>query len=489
MSFPERKKLRQLCIENPDAVCDLFETLYEQLKTLPQKVALLEAEIKALKDQKSKNSRTSSKPPSSDGLSKQSKRTTSLRKKGKRFVGGQKGHPGQTLRQVADPDHQYLVKTPVVCNCGACLSNAEKRGFETRQVFDIKPVIVEVTEYQAELIACTSCGKVVKGDFPDGVSQPVQYGNYIKATATYLMNQHLIPYARTSEILEDLFKVRINTGTLYRFNKEQFKKLEYPVETTIKELIGAAYAVHFDETGAPVEGSGHWLHVACTPNSTYYLLHKKRGREAMDEMGILPFYEGTAIHDHLKSYFTYDCCKHGLCNTHHLRELTYLEERHKQKWASKMIKLLLQIKEAVEQEMNKGQLSFSQNRIKEFEKQYNDIVELGFLVNPDYDPKRTRKKRTEPQRMLRRLKEFQKQVLAFMYDFEIPFDNNLVERDIRMTKVRMKISGCFRAQKGADIFCRIRSYLSTARKNKVNQFSALYDALQGKFLQLPIDNT
>ncbi len=418
-------------------------------------MALLEAEIKALKDQKSKNSRNSSKPPSSDGLKKKTKRTTSLRKKGKRSVGGQKGHPGQTLRQSVKPDHQHLIKVPKECSCGSCLSDAEKQGFELRQVFDIKPIVFEVTEYKAELVTCSGCGKTIKGNFPDGVNQPVQYGNYIKATAIYLMNQHLIPFARTSQILEDLFKVHINTGTLSRFNAEQFKKLEYPVETTIKELIRAAHAAHFDETGARTAGSGQWLHVACTSDFTYYFLHKKRGREAMNEMGILPFFKGMAIHDHLKSYFTYDSCKHGLCNAHHLRELIYLEERHKQKWASKMIKLLLQIKEAVEQAKNKGQLRLSGSQIKQFEKQYLDLVEQGFLANPDYDPKRTKKKRTEPQRMLRRLREFQEQVLAFMNDFEIPFDNNLAERDIRMTKVRMKVSGCFRTTKGAEIFCRI----------------------------------
>ena len=247
---------------------------------------------------------------------------------------------------------------------------------------------------------------------------------------------------------------------------------------SIKENILASAVVHFDETGMRVgRQHKHWLHTASTPSQTFYYIHKKRGSEAMDAMGILPDFDGTAVHDHFISYQKYPC-KHAACNAHHLRELVFLMEQAQQQWAEKMIELLLQIKSATEQARNKGQPALHENQIEDFERSYSEILEKGFKENPDDDPKRKRKKRTAAQNLLIRLRDFKGKTLAFMYDLEVPFDNNLAERDLRMMKLHQKISGCFRAELGAEMFCGIRSFLSTARKQGHNRLEVLNQVFQ-----------
>ena len=248
---------------------------------------------------------------------------------------------------------------------------------------------VEATDYKAEVIQCPSCREFIRSDFPSFATHPVQYGPRLKAVSAYLINQHLIPYKRTAEILEDLFGLSVSTGTLYNINRDLFRALETPSQK-IKEQISASPVAHFDETGARVAGKGNWIHTASTERATFYAAHAKRGFEAMEETGILPEFKGIAVHDHLKSYFKYDC-RHGLCNAHHLRELTFLVERHKQKWAEKMIKLLLSIKRDVDKAKSKGKRKLKPALVARLEKNYAEIVEAGFLANPDYDPKRKRK--------------------------------------------------------------------------------------------------
>ena len=478
MERPTREQLLYLCKHNPEVIVDLIEHLYDNLESLTAKVALLEAEVKRLKDQLSKDSHNSHKPPSSDGPVK---RTQSLRRKSQRRAGGQKGHDGHGLKRIRVADHEIMLPTPSVCPCGCRLDHARKVSCESRQVIDIPPIKVEATDFKAEIVQCPSCKEYVRAGFPSHVTRPVQYGPRLKSVAAYLINQHLVPYGRTAEILKDVFGQQMSTGTLYKINRELFRALAQPVEK-IKARLIASPVVNFDETGLRIATTGKWLHTAGTDQLTWYYPHAKRGREAMDEMAILPGFKGIAVHDHLKSYFAYDC-EHSLCNAHHLRELTFLAEQHRQKWAKKMIKLLRKIKKEVDAAKRRNKLKLTPTKIVRFEQEYRDILAAGFLANPDYDPKRKRKKKTDPQRMLHRLKHFQKQTLAFMYDFDVPFDNNLAERDIRMTKVRQKISGCFRVHIGAEIFCRIRSYLSTSRKMGANQFEALHQAMQGRFLE------
>ncbi len=470
-----REQIRAVYDAGPEAVISLIEQAIEADELLVQQIILLQTRVNELEQQIAQNSRNSHKPPSSDGLKKQ---TRSLRKKSNRKAGGQKGHKGQTLKQVAKPDK--TVKC-FVTQCKACekvLVHTKAKRYEKRQVFDIPPVSLQVTEYQAEIKDCPHCQTTNKASFPQGVTQPTQYGSGIKEQAVYLMNQHLLPYERTAEIMADFYGRKISAGTLYHFNQVCFEALKEPVEK-IKEQIIASDVVNFDESGFRVAESLKWLHSASTPTLTYYMFHQKRGSVAMDEANILPQFKGTAIHDHLKSYFKYDNCRHGLCNTHHQREFTFIFECEKQQWAKQMNDLLLEIKQSVDQAKMNGHTHFARSQIEDFERRYENILDEGFHLNPDRDPKRKRKKRTKAQNLLIRLRDFREPTLAFMNDFSVPFDNNLAERDIRMIKVKQKISGCFRKNLGAEMFCRIRSYISTAKKQGRNISYVLQSVMDG----------
>jgi len=479
MQRPGREKLQEICTQDHEKLIDITESLFDIIESQDKQIKVMQARIQTLENQIAKDSHNSSKPPSSDGLKK---RTKSLRKKSKKPRGGQKGHQGSTLKRSANPDHIEIIAAPPTCECGHCVADEPVVEYDSRQVYDIPPIEIKVTDHRAEIKICPECNKLVKAKFPEDMTKSVQYGHRIKALAVYLLNQHFIPYQRTSEIIFDLCNHKISTGTLYRINKAFYDILEKPVDA-IKTKIISAYLAHFDETSLRVDKVRHWLHSASTRLYTFYVCHKSRGSEAMDEAGILNFFKGLAVHDHYKAYFKFDC-KHAACNAHILRELTFLVEQHKQKWARKMFRLLLKIKKETERAKNKGQPELQKQLIVDFENKYLEILNQGFQDNPEYEDRRKKKKRTDAQNLLIRLRDFKEQVLAFMYDLEVPFDNNLAERDIRMMKLHQKISGCFRANEGAQIFCRIRSYLSTARKHGGNRFNVLYQALQNKFFDL-----
>ncbi len=479
MPRPGRKKLRKLCAQDPEKVIDLIESLFDIIESQNKQIKDMQKSIKALENQIAKDSHNSSKPPSSDGMKKRPK---SLRKKSKNPRGGQKGHKGSTLKRTTNPNHTIIHAAPILCSCGHCIADESVVEYDSRQVYDIPPVEIEVTDHLVEIKICPECKMPVKANFPEYLTKAVQYGHRIKAFAVYLLNQHFIPYKRTSEIIEDLFEHKISTGTLYRMNKVFYDILEKPVDA-IKSKIISALIAHFDETGFRVDKMLHWLHSAGTRLYTFYAYHKSRGFKAMQDVGILDFFEGRAVHDHFKAYFKFDC-EHAACNAHILRDLIYLVERHKQKWAKKMSRHLLKIKKETEKARDKGQHELTKQLIDDFENKYLEILNQGFLDNPEYDDRRKKKKRTDAQNLLIRLRDFKEQVLAFMYDLDVPFDNNLAERDIRMMKLHQKISGCFRAAEGAQIFCRIRSYLSTARKHGYNRFDVLYNATQNNFFDL-----
>jgi transposase len=436
------------------------------------------AEIQSLRDQISKNSGNSGKPPSSDGLKKP--RTRSLREKSKRKSGGQKGHQGHTLKMVATPD---CVELHAVSNCPHCSANLERivcERYEKRQVFDIPPMQMEVTEHQAEIKLCPKCHREVKGNFPPEVKHPVQYGHRIKAQAVYLNNYQLLPIARTIELFRDFYGHSPSEAFIFSANASMVEAISPSLEA-IKAALIKEHLVQFDESGLRVEGKLNWLHSAGTDRLTYYGVQPKRGKEGMSEIGILPEFKGVAVHDHWKSYFNFKDCRHALCNAHHLRELRFIHEQYEQEWAQDMAKLLVSIKKRTENtELGK----LSQKEISQFEEDFDRLLEQGLEVNPPpsipLPKKRGRKKQSPPKNLLDRLKEFKSQTLAFMVDLRIPFDNNLAERDVRMIKVKQKISGSFRTQHGADTFCSLRSYISTARKNNLNVIVSLQQALLGK---------
>ena len=435
-------------------------------------------EIQSLRDQISKNSGNSGKPPSSDGLKKP--RTRSLREKGKRLSGGQKGHQGHTLKMVAVPDHVELHEVSTCPYCATNLRDVVNERYEKRQVFDIPPLRMEVREHQAEIKHCPKCHRQIKGIFPKGVEKSVQYGSSIKSQAVYLNNYQLLPVARIVELFGDFYGHSPSEAFIFSANASVEKAIR-PSLDAIKTRLIEEKLVQFDESGLRVEGKLNWLHSAGTQHLTYYNVQPRRGKEGMLNMGILPEFRGISVHDHWKPYFTFENCQHALCNAHHLRELRFIHEQYKQDWAQDMAKLLVKIKKRTE-DTELGELSEKEQ--SQFEKEYDRLVEQGLEMNPppsiSLPKKRGRRKQSPPKNLLDRLKKFKKQTLAFMVDLRIPFDNNLAERDVRMIKVKQKISGSFRTRQGADTFCAIRSYISTVRKNNLNVIASIQQALLGK---------
>ena len=438
--------------------------------------------IQQLENQAAKDSHNSHQPPATDGFNKN--KTKTLRTSSSRRVGGQHGHNGQTLKQMAHPDHKIEHRVTGNCACGFSLHNLVPIDYEARQVFDLPVIKVEVTEHRAEIKQCPQCGNHHKAPFPDHVTKPVQYGNRVKAFSVYLMNYQFIPYERTQQFFYDIFSLPISQGTLVNFNKHCYQQLQ-DTEAFIKQQIITALVAHFDESGLYVNGKRQWLHVGSTSDVTYYASHEQRGQRAMQDIGILPQFNGTAIHDHWKSYFTFSC-QHGLCNAHHLRELTYVAEQYQQAWAQDMAKLLYEIKNKVEIEKINHDC-FDDKLLKDYKEQYETILDAAAKANPPPQQKNNNKKRgkpkqTEPKNLLDRLRDYAHETLAFMYDFNVPFDNNLAERDVRMIKVQQKISGTFRSQLGAKYFCRIRGYISTAKKQNLN----VLNAIEASFLSVRV---
>jgi transposase len=459
---------------------ELIRALFAHVQDLSSQVKRLTARVVELEARLSKNSRNSSKPPSSDGYGKPAPK--SRRKKGKRASGGQPGHQGNTLLQVDNPDHTEVHELNVCPICGRSLEGVPVVKHECRQIFDVPTLASVVTEHRAEVKVCPHCGQTVKAGFPDQVTQPVQYGPDLQATATYLSQYQLLPFKRLQELFDDIFGVRLSQGTLNNILSKGYDALN-EFEATVKDQITTDSVVHFDETGIRVKSKLHWLHVASTEHLTHYQMHPKRGQEAMDAIGILRQFQGRAIHDHWSSYFAYDCT-HGLCNAHHLRELVHAEEQYGQQWALKLKACFLDAYEEVQQAKKPEQSSLPANRLTYYGRRYSRILREGYAELPILPPpaksQRGRKKQHKVKNLHDRLVNHKHETLAFMYDFNVPFDNNLAERDVRMTKVKQKISGCFRSDHGAGVFCRIRSYISTARKQSKNTLATLKSAFLGQ---------
>jgi len=459
-----------------------IHTLEQQVQDLTARLDASERRVRQLEEQVAQDSHNSSKPPSSDGLAKP--KPKSLRPPSTRPTGGQPGHPGQTLHMVAEPDR--TVRHPVArcAGCGRSLAQQAPDRVERRQVFDLPEPQLEVTEHQAEVKTC-ACGCVNRAAFPPEAAAPVQYGLRVKSVAVYLKEYQLLPFDRLAEIMRDLFACHtLSEGTLANFSVACSQRLE-PVDALIRELAAKAGVAGFDETGVRATGSLHWLHTVSTRGLTWYFAHKRRGRAAMDAADILPDFQGRAVHDFWSSYLKYDC-DHAFCNAHLLRELIFLWEEQNQTWAKTMIDHLLAIKTAVDTARTAELAALPAEDRDRFLQRYLRIVEAGYAQNPVAESsaspqRRGRRKQSKARNLLDRFRDHPDSILAFMRDFAVPFDNNRSERDLRMMKLRQKISGTFRNFDALVDFCRIRGYVSTARKNGLNAL----DALQRVFLGNP----
>ena len=451
---------------------ELILTLWAMVQSLTARVETLTAEVAELKGRLSKDSHNSSKPPSADGL----KKPKSLRKPSGKKRGGQKGHPGSTLRQVTTPDHIVVHAPPEMCDgCGQVLPVGSV--VEARQVMELPPLAVEVTEHRCLAVTCP-CGKVHRGQFPAGVTEAIQYGPRLKALAVYLTQYHLLPMRRSAELIEEIFGAPISAASLHGYIRESATHLAPTVER-IKTGVKATAVVHFDESGLRVEGGLDWLHTAATEQLSWYGHHARRGVVAMEHFDILPHFVGVAVHDGLAAYRDYDCL-HGLCNAHHLRELVWLDETLGQTWPAHLIDLLCTAK-AVADHAKAQRQPVAAEQVAAFRQRFDALVAEGLLLNP---PNPTREGRRGPVKqstatnLLLRLRRYTEDVLRFLSNPAVPFDNNLAERAIRMPKLKQKVSGCFRTTQGADDFCTIRSYLATLRK----QCLPLFDSLVKVFL-------
>ena len=453
----------------------------EQLK---QKIQELEAalqaaqrqiaELTAMLNQNSRNSHW----PSSRDKSRKKKRTKSLRRPSGKKPGGQKGHTGHTLEMSDNPDTVTIHRPETCQHCQQPFQDEQRPvAVDKRQVQDLPPLQIVITEHQAETLCCPHCRQLSQGTFPQDVVAPVQYGPGIQQLAVYLKTEQFIPYERSQRFLVDLFGLNLSPGTLQNIIQRTAQRLQ-PVMDQIKTALKAGSILHCDESGFYIGGQRHWLHVAATENLTCYYPHARRGSKATDAMGILPDFRGTAIHDFWSAYRQYQECHHGLCNVHHLRDLTAVAENDNQSWANRFKWFLLSAKQVVEQTQLAGETMLPQQKVSQIERIYDQLIASALQANPPPPGgwpkgKRGRAKKTKPRNLADRFHKHRLEVLAFVYDFKVPFDNNLAERDIRMLKVQQKISGCFRSQAGAKDFCIIRSYLSTIRKQGVSVWSAL----------------
>ena len=465
-----KDEILQLIRTDPEATCDLILKLQQDVNTLKEQVALL-------LDRLNKDSHNSSKPPSSDNPGK---KPQSLRKPSGKKTGGQKGHPGSTLSFAEEPD-EVILHDPQQCQkCGASLLEVNKEVSERRQEFDIPPPRLLCTEHRTRSCACPHCNASNQGVFPQGITAPVQYGARIKGALVSLVVQHLLSYNRAQEFLADLYGQAPSEGTLNAAIKTCFHTLE-PVENEIKAAITHSPVVHFDETGARINGKLHWFHAACAKTLTFYQNHPKRGKIAMDAIDILPNFTGKAVHDRWKPYNKYDKASHFFCGAHLLRDLCSVFETTKQTWAHRMSSLLRAALRIKERAISENKTSLDKGELNRIMVIYCKIVRLGLQRNPA--PEKTgRRGRTKKSAALNLLEFFNANmtgVLGFVMDFAVPFDNNQAERDVRMLKVKQKVSGCFRSEEGAQAFCRIRSYLSSLKKQKMNIMTGLVSIFQG----------
>lgn len=458
----------------------LLKALVAELLPLKQELARANARIKELEDRVAKDSQTSSKPPSSDGLSRLPRRP---RRPSGKAPGGQPGHPGHALEMVEQPD-QVISHRPAICSgCQAPLQGVKGMVGERRQVWDLPPIRLQTVEHQVETVRCPRCHAHSMGHFPVSVTAPVQYGPTVQALAVYLHHGQLLPLARSCEVMAEICGCQISEGTLCRWGEQAAERLASTVEY-IADLIAQGRFQHSDETGIRIYGMLHWLHVNSTRWLTHLAWHPKRGREALDDIGIWPRFLGRSMHDRWASYDAYRCA-HSICGAHLLRDCAAVAEDCQQPWAAEMHSFLLDLHAATVEWRSSQLPAVPLIERDDWVARYFEILAAGFAAQapPSKDGlakgKRGKGKQSAAKNLLDALLLRAEQVLALLDDLRIPFTNNQAERDLRLAKVQQKIAGTFRSDTGATTFCRLRSYLSTMQKQGHSLLSALSAVFHG----------
>ena len=460
---------------------DLIRLLWSTLQDQAKQIATLQSQVAQVQSKLNKNSRNSSKPPSSDGLNKPAPK--SLRVARERPTGGQEGHPGRTLSQATEPDKIVVHNVPDQCQaCQRKLPFAYVN--ETRQVFDLPVLQFEVTEHHAMQAIC-NCGHVHTAEFPAGVNATVQYGPRAQAAMVHLNQNHAVSVQRTAALMKDLFDLSVSQATVVKAVQVGSDILQ-PTVQDIGQAIASAAVAHADESGMRVAKKLHWLHVLATNTLTWMGCHPKRGGEAFASLALLQQFKGVLVHDGWMPYKTL-ACQHALCNQHHLRELTYLLEEQDQAWAGDMIELLEHANHFDNLNCADGKApSYAskkyQSEVRNLRALYDAILAQAQAENPMVPPttgKRGRPKQSKATNLVGRLRDYSDDVWRFMTQPNVPFTNNLAEQTVRMPKVGQKVSGCFRTPQGAQNYCVIRSYCATMHKQGANIFDSLAAAFKG----------
>jgi transposase len=436
------------------------------------------AELEALV---ARDSHNSSRPPSTDPP--WAKRTRSLRRPSGKRPGGQSGHRGETLR-LSERPNRVVEHRPRECrSCHAQLDSAQVLGHRRQQVVEVVPAKLRVTEHRLAVLRCRACGETTRGEFAGSVRSSVQYGPGVKARVLYLQQYQLLPYQRTAEVMRDLFGCRLSAGTVANIVRGCAEAL-LETELKIKKRLRRSPVIHADETGLRVEGRLHFVHVASNLRLTHYAASAGRGRTAIEEAGVLPRYRGTCVHDAWPAYSFYTQCRHALCGAHLLRELTFFAELSEETkaWAAPLKELLLEMKAEVERAAAEGGRRVADDKLAELTGTYDRLIMEGLEAQPP--PGVPEPVRRQAHNLLLRLERRKGEVLLFLHDFKVPFDNNQAERDLRMVKLQQKVGGCFRSEEGARRFCRIRSYVSTMRKHGRSVLKALEGTCTGAPLSL-----
>jgi len=468
----------------PSAPPDSLEAEVERLRAENAELAKLMAQllerIQELEARLAKDSHNSSKPPSSDPPFKKPAPKSRRQRSGKK-VGGQKDHPGATRALVDDPEQTLVIALEGACGCGrSCAEIATEVLPERRQVIDLV-VRREVTEYRTVVGVC-ACGQRHRSAFPDDVTAPVQYGPGLSALGVYLTHYQHLPYQRSAEFISTLVGIDLSPGTLVNLGREAAERLAAPVATIGQAVVRSAVA-HADETGLRVAGALHWLHVLCTHVLTFYAVHAKRSAKALTDIGLLSGFRGILVHDHWRAYLSTES-EHAFCNAHHLRELIAIAEADPVlSWPKRLIALLCEANDATIAARGAEFKELPPPMVDDIFARYDAILADAACFHPRRRPppgSQRRVKQTPAYNLIERLRTHRDEVLRFVTDLRVPFDNNLAERDLRMPKLKQKVSGGFRSTEGAEAFATVRSYLSTMRKQSVDIYQALVLTFQGQ---------